>query len=289
MFVSPEMARVDDQEDAQSFDRKAGWDVAVRFQDLKRLGNISDKQKEILKRQAIRAIIQRARALMRAVGRPKVARIMDQDELRRLGLDAELDVENTLEANPLVGKNPISSSFLYEARVDRKSKIALVMDASLSMTGEKIALLAVAVAVVGLTVPSEQLSLMGFDSRIRWIKKFGIPMSVEGMIEGVLSLPAGGFTNIELALSETVATYREQLTRGVKVVLIGDGKYTEGQDPTALASSFSHLSAIKVGRDQAGRTLLIDLCARGRGELFEARRSTDLPSTMYQAIRVLLR
>ena len=163
------------------------------------------------------------------------------------------------------------------------------MDASLSMRGEKIALLAVASAVVSLCLPPRRLSLMGFDSGIRWVKKFEEDLPIERIVERVLELPTGGFTNIELALQETEKTLSLFHKEKANVVLITDGKYTEGNDPTPLASHFPRLHVLKIGRDQAGRSLLFELCARGNGRFFEARKISELPNTMYKAMRTVLR
>lgn len=163
------------------------------------------------------------------------------------------------------------------------------MDASLSMRGEKIALLAVSSAVVALCIPSERLSLMGFDTGVRWVKKFGEELSVERVVERVLELPAGGFTNIERALEETQKALKFFHKEHAKVVLISDGKYTEGADPVETAKYFKNLNVLKIGRDQAGRELLLALSALGNGKLFEARRHLDLPKTMYGAMKTLLR
>jgi hypothetical protein len=130
---------------------------------------------------------------------------------------------------------------------------------------------------------------MGFDSKTRWIKRFGEELTVETIVERVLELPAGGFTNIELALNETFKALHSQDRDRANVILIGDGKYTEGSDPAPLAPRFKHLNALKIGRDQAGRELMLELSARGNGQFFEARRIDDLPKTMYAAMKRLLR
>jgi Mg-chelatase subunit ChlD len=179
----------------------------------------------------------------------------------------------------------------FDARIEKKVDVALVMDASLSMTGEKLALLAVSAAVVALCVPAPRLALMGFDSKVRWIKRFGDELSLEQIVERVLELPAGGFTNMELALSEMLRVLGQQNKERANVILIGDGKYTEGGDPSHLAPRFKHLNSLKIGRDQAGRDLMMELSGRGSGtgQFFEARRISDLPRTMYGAMKRLLR
>jgi Mg-chelatase subunit ChlD len=288
-FIAPELLEVSEPEDVSGFEGRPSWDVAVRFQDLKRFGHISDKEKQKLKKRAIEGILKRAHQILGAVLKPERTEILDYKRFMETGAKGELDVLATLEEDILKALRGDVNVLRFDARLEKQNQIALVMDASLSMTGEKIALLGVAVAVVAICVPSMSLSLMGFDSNVRWIKRFHSEMPIEKIIEGVLELPAGGFTNLELALQETLKALSQDQKKQANVILISDGKYTEGGDPSYLAKRFDHLSVLKIGRDQAGRELLTDLTHLGKGKLFEARKISDLPRTMYGAMRVLLR
>jgi Mg-chelatase subunit ChlD len=253
---------------------------------------LSDKEKLKLKKRAIEGVIQKAKLVLGSLMKPKKTRIVDEVEYVNKGSFGDLNIEETLEEYLFQGASFdfLNKSFLrYSLIEDKEKDIALVMDCSLSMTGEKIALLAVAVAVVALTIESKRLSLMGFDSKIKWIKRFDEDLSPEQIIEKVLELPAGGFTNMELALNETLLMLKKCNKKNVNVILIGDGRYTEGRDPTYLAKNFKNLHVLKLGKDQSGRGLLLDLIKFGNGQMFEARKIQDLPKTMYKAVRMLLR
>lgn len=291
-FIAPEISDAGIQ-DVAGFDRRPAWDVAIRFQDLKRLGNLPEKEKQKLKRRAVQAVIDRAHGLLGSVLKPEKGVVTDLKTFIESGQRGELDVLSTLDEtfSRGIGETGVTpeDALRFDARIEKHSDVAVVMDASLSMTGEKIALLAVATAVVALCVPAPRLSLMGFDSRIKWIKRFGDELALEQIIERVLELPAGGFTNMELALKETVTAIDCARKERANVVLISDGKYTEGQDPAYLAPRFKSLSVLKIGKDQAGRQLLLELSAKGRGKFFEARKISELPRTIYGAMKTLLR
>jgi Mg-chelatase subunit ChlD len=276
-------------QDASGFDQKPSWDVAIRFQDLKRLGNIPEKEKQRLKKRAIEAVMQRARLVLGSVIKPEKSELMDLETFNVSGQRGEIDILETVEEGLMHGGLPTRESLRFNARVEKTKDLGIAMDASLSMTGEKLALLAVSAAVVALCVPTKNLALMGFDSRTKWIKRFGESLSVEALIERILELPAGGFTNVELALLEFLSTLDRTHKPQANIVLISDGKYTEGHDPIYLASRFKHLSVLKIGKDHAGRNLMQELSAKGNGRFFEARRISDLPRTMYGAIKTLLR
>lgn len=292
-FIAPELVDVGIPQDIAGFDQKPSWDVAVRFQDLKRFGHIPDKEKLLLRKRAIEGVLNRAHQILGPVLRPQRSLVVDYRQFMEAGQRGELDVLETLDEGFSRGYSGAAITdpevLRFDARIEKDVDIALVMDASLSMTGEKIALLAVSAAVVGLCVPSARLSLMGFDSKTRWIKRFGEELTIENVVERVLELPAGGFTNLELALQETAKAVYGQHRDRANVILITDGKYTEGGDPSYLASRFKHLNVLKIGRDQAGRELLLELTSRGNGQFFEARKISDLPRTMYGAMKTLLR
>lgn len=291
-FIAPELVDMTAPEDVSGFEDKPSWDVAVRFQDLKRFAHIPEKEKQRLKRRAIEGILDRAHRVMGSVLRPEYSAVVDYRTFLDKGGRGELDVLATLDEDLARGHSQGASPeeiLRFDARIEKETPIALVMDASLSMTGEKIALLSVATAVVALCVPARRLSLMGFDSKVKWIKRFDEDLTVEGVIERVLELPAGGFTNMELALKTTLKALYSYRKEHSNVIFISDGKYTEGADPSALAPRFKHLNVLKLGRDQAGRDLLLEMTSRGNGRFFEARRISDLPKTMYGAMRTLLR
>lgn len=292
-FVAPELLDLHVVHDASGFESKKSWDVAVRFQDLKRLGNIPPKEKQLLRRRAIEGVLERAQAVLGSVLKPERNVVTDYAGFLEAGSRGELDVLATLDEELALGgvsaQKHHQEYLRFDTRIEKQADIVLVMDASLSMRGEKIALLAVSTAVVALCVPSTRLSLMGFDSGVRTLKKFGEELSVEKIIERVLELPTGGFTNIELALQESLRAIRAAHKEHANVILISDGKYTEGADPSPLAKHFRHLNVLKIGRDQAGRELLQILTNSGNGRFFEARRIIDLPRTMYGAMKTLLR
>lgn len=290
-FATPELVSAGADEDISGYDKKPNWDVAVRYQDLKRLLSLPEEKKVKLKRRAVQGIIDRAKAAMGAVIKPEKKELLTWQEFTVRGAHGELDLSATLEE--MVGRGGVESvaldSLRFEARVQKDQDVVVLLDASLSMTGDKIALLAVASAVVALCVPSRRLCLISFSSQTRMVKRFNEVLPVETIVERVLEIPTMGLTNIEGALLEALKVLDREGRPGANVILVGDGKYTEGKDPTYLASRFRKLHALKLGRDIAGRALLQDLVRIGNGRLFEVRRMPELPKVMYGALKSLLR
>ncbi len=276
------------------FEYRSSWDVAIRFQDLNRLGHFSEEKKQAFKRRAVGAILLQALKVLKRVSYPTRTRIIPEADLALFDVErSDLDVISTLD-HYIANQN---IEFFYQAEIARRQPVIVILDTSLSMTGEKLALLAVTAAVVTLSVRPDDLCMFGFDSKIRPLKGFNEPLfknqspikNASRVIERVLELPSGGFTNIELALVETERVIKQAASREPNIMLMTDGKYTEGRDPTYLAQRFKRLHVMKLGRDQAGRKLLEDLVRLGHGQLFEAKKIQELPKSTYNAIRSLLR
>ena len=265
--------------DGTGYDQKQAWDVAVRFQDIKRYAHVSDVQKRKLQARAVSGVLEKARKLIGTVASPERPALLRQEEFEASGARGELDLDASWsEGEPI-----------FDSRIEKDTPVAIIMDVSMSMKGDKLAHLALAASAIAFSIPSERLCFLGFDSRIRWVKRFDESLAVDALVERVLNLPAGGFTHMELALT----ALQEELERVRKprasVILIGDGKYTEGRDPLTLPLDFHRLHVLKIGRDIGGRDVLKQLAERGKGVFVEARSYADLPRSLYQAIRMLVR
>jgi Mg-chelatase subunit ChlD len=169
----------------------------------------------------------------------------------------------------------------------------LCLDTSLSMQGEKLALMGVAVAVVLLQFPDDPVAVIGFDDDARVLKRPDERIAAEALIERLLDVPGHPYTNLERGLASALAIARRAGRGGrgrpVSTVLVTDGKYTAGRDPAHLAPRFAHLAVLKVGADRAGLPLCRELALRGRGSVREAPRLEALPFAMYGAVQELLR
>ena len=265
--------------DLTGYDQKTSWDVSVHFQSIKRYAHVTDIVKKKLKQRAVEGILGRARDLVGQVSRPERIVSLNQKEFEERALRGEIDFDSTLESGELY----------FEAKEPIERKIALLMDCSMSMKGEKIALLGVAVVAVAMAVSPRSLCLLGFDSKAKWIKHFSEDLTLSEIAERILDLPAGGFTNMELGFEEMLRELDQVRAPDARVILVGDGKYTEGRDPLFLADRFRHLHVLKLGADQGGRELLKVIAERGSGRFFEARKFLDLPKTLYETVRTVSR
>jgi MoxR-like ATPase len=276
------------------------WDVATRYADfgmpLAR-GTVHEAAVRRLRAAGAQAIVRRAREVLGSVVHPTRAGQAPWTELPEDATRVEVAVEETLEAAPLAFAGhgaalaPDEVWMDYERR--RSQPLVLCLDTSLSMQGEKLALMGVAVGVVLLQFPEDPVGVIGFDDAGRVLKRPDEAVGVVELVERLLDVPGLPYTNLEAglacALEMAQGAARGSRGRPVSTVLVTDGKYTAGSDPAHLASRFAHLAVLKVGTDRAGLPLCRELAARGQGAVREAGDLAALPLVMYGAIQELLR
>jgi Mg-chelatase subunit ChlD len=260
-----------------------GWAVATRLSASSfDLG--SRELKAYARRLATAAVLRRAWRLVgpiRRATRPVLA-VMDEP------FRGELEVEATLEN--VAGKRfPERDDWIVERREDREQQLILMMDASLSMAGENLAVAAVAAAVLALKMRSEDLSVVVFENVARAVSHLEERGDPEQIVTRLLSEPARGYTNIEAALrlgGREIGRGRNPRKAGL---LITDGVATAGGDPLPAADAFPRLHVLLTEDYKMDPALCERLAAIGRGEVFRVRHHADLPAKMLDIANRVLR
>jgi hypothetical protein len=227
---------------------------------------------------AVFAVLQRVREILGPVQKPYRYLTLEQEsalEWQARGAVSEMDVEESL----------MEGAPMFQVRIEKDHGLVLVLDTSLSMKGEKLALLAVTVAAACESVSADALCILGFDSEIHAIKEFGETLRTEDAIERTLSIPAGGFTNIDLGLRTASMRMEDSAHKGARVILISDGRYTEGSNPIHEARRIGSVFPVKIGKDPGGRAVMREIADSGFGRFGEVREMQDLPVFLLRAIR----
>jgi hypothetical protein len=277
------------QADPVGHDKKDEWDLAVRFRDIQRYGYLQPKERKEMSEKAIQAVMDRAHESLGPVQKPYHYELLSESELAAFPhaiQSVDLDIEETLNQNLISRLRDLPTGVIavdpvYQVRIEKDHGLILALDTSLSMKGEKLALLGVTVAAVAMSLPSNAFAILGFDSEIHTIKKFSDSASIEECVERVLSIPPGGFTNIELGLKAAQGWIQESHFPQTRVILISDGRYTEGKDPVLMARQFPFVYPIKIGKDPTGRSVMKDIAQNALeydsslGEIGVCESSTD--------------
>lgn len=304
LFPILEMRDADRAEELRALDQAGDWDIAVRYHEFKhRLGIGAENEKRIqaLRRISAQAVLDRARAVLGSVVHVLEQKVVALSALPANRVTEELDLEETLDhALPgVAGALALSPEDIFmSVQVPRRQTLILCLDTSLSMTGEKLALTAVSVAVVLLQFPDDPIGIVAFENEARVLKRPEETISIVELVERFLDVPAQGYTHLEEGLRTAIemlwavksdASAISGVRRVPSMVLVSDGKYTAGKDPAYLASRVPHLEVVKMGSDRSSRALCEDLAQRGQGSMREVENLEDLPVVMYGVVKDLLR
>ncbi len=270
--------------------------MATRYHEFKARAGFRKISRRIRTLSA-QAILDRAREVLGSVVHPAELRTVTLDELPGGAEQPDFDLEDTLEASPLAVSDrnyPLTAHDIWmNYRVARRQPVILSVDTSLSMTGEKLALTAVALAVVLLQFPEDPIGIVAFENEAKVLKAPEERISLQALLERFLDVPAQGYTHLEdgmiAALDFARATRSGGQSRPPSTVLLTDGKYTAGRDPAYLAPRFPHLVVLKMGKERASLELCRELARKGHGALREVGELEALPSVMYGVVKDLLR
>lgn len=310
MFVPPETfgasSATEPTDETLDIENASAWDVAVRFHEFK--SKISSKALiKKLRQLSVAAVLERAQEVLGSVVHPVEGRSSPLSDLPARADQPDFDLDETLENSPLaiasvmgafedtsLSDYPVTDQDIWMSyNIHRRQPIILSVDTSLSMTGDKLALTAVALAVVLLQFPDDLIGIVAFENEAKILKSPEEKISVAQLVERFLDVPAQGYTHLEEGLKMSLKLIRRVEAAGSgrpsSTVLLTDGKYTAGRDPAYLAPRFPHLVVIKMGTERASLSLCKDLAKKGRGALREMGELETLPAIMYSVVKDILR
>ncbi len=254
-----------------------GWDAARNFHRLKAL--VPQKHlRKIAEERAIDAVVDRARGMMRHAARP-----MHRPEA---GWPApgELDLDATLERP----RPWTADDIRVRPHEPRDVDLVAVLDMSLSMTGEKIALLAVAVAILRMKL--DRIGLVVFQTTAEILVPLRASLSVRDLVRAVLEVPADGYTHISAGLETGLDALRESQRAERMALLLSDGLSNVGGNPIRVAHNYPRLHVVQIGRDvPQGRRACQGMADAGRGKHFHAPSYVALPRVIRDVARQLFR
>lgn len=187
--------------------------------------------------------------------------------LRRGAFSDEIDLDATLEN---IVTNPLEEIEDNLATWDRKTEehgFVLMFDHSYSMRGPKMVLAALTAAAIAIYF-KRNYGVVAFSSDVQVLKPLDENVHHEIVLERVFDLPVTGLTNISGALS----TGLRELTDFNKPfgLLLTDGGWTTGEDPTAIASRFHRLNVIAFPPANPEKVRLIADAGHGSFQFIES-------------------
>jgi MoxR-like ATPase len=258
-----------------------GWRIAQNYQKI-RLTLTDPFALELARRIAIRATIRRVLRLLGPLSLPKR---MTRGPFHP-GDDREMDLESTLE-NIVDRLHVRPSDVVVEGREPRRLSVALMLDASLSMSGDKLAMATAAIAVLAFRLKMVDFLVITFNDRPRVVKHLHEKADLDGLILSLLESNASGYTNIDEALRCGRDGLTEAETGDQIGILITDGNYTVGRDPSTMASSFKKLFVIMTESHDCRLSVCESIASNGKGRVFSVSEYDEIPKTLYRVLRVV--
>ncbi len=258
-----------------------GWAIARNYSQIRML--LKDQTLvEMAKRIAIRATILRVLQLLGPVSLPtRIARTE-----YAIGDDADIDVEATLEA-VLERGQATPSDLIVEKREPRELSVVMMLDASLSMTGDKLAIATAAIAVLAYRLKTVDYALITFNDRPSVLKRANQAKHLDDLIADLLEARAGGYTNIDGALRKGREELGLSKTRNRVGILITDGNYTVGPDPSDAASAYRRLYVLMTESHDCQPVVCSDLAKTGGGHMYPVSSFDEIPKVLYKVLRLV--
>lgn len=253
------------------------WEKAIHYHELKK--RLDEVKRAKVRASAIRAIVQKALATMGAVQRPYDLKVMPWHEHPQ----EEFDLEATLDEDPSL------ENLMVQIKEPRRAQVIICIDTSLSMTGKKLALTAVALAVLALQLEPEDYAVIAFESDANLVKPVGESFDLYRMLEKFMELPARGLTNIEAGL--LAAEKQAALGKVAKkhVILMTDGRFTAGKNPEHVVPRLPRLHVVQTGSPWSSPRFCRGLARQGRGKYVRVAHLEHLPSALYSLVSGIIR
>ena len=258
-----------------------GWAIAQNYSALRVV--LKDQLLlDLAKRIAVKATIRRVLQLLGPVSMPMS---ITRSEFK-LGDDAEIDVESTLDL--IVEKNHISpSDLIVERREPKMLAVAMMLDASLSMSGDKLAMATAAIAVLAFRLKTVDYVLITFNDRPTVLKHVSQPKNLDDLISDLLDANASGYTNIDGALRKGSDELSKAVTKNRVGILITDGNYTVGEDPAKAASAYRRLFVVMTESHDCQPVTCEGIAKSGGGHMYSVSKFDEIPRVLYKVLRMV--
>jgi MoxR-like ATPase len=256
-----------------------GWAIAQHYSNIRR--QIRDpKLLKTARKIAIRAIIHRTLELLG----PTRRRMQLVREPYTPGQTGEIEVEMTAEQ--ILGKAEIETSdLIIESNVPRKMACVMMLDTSMSMSGDKLGIATASLGVLAFKLKSMQYSIIAFDNVARPLKRLDQRVAIASLVGDLLDATAGGYTNLEDGLRAGLFELNSCKAKERVGVVVTDGNYTAGKDPSEIAREYPKLFVIMIRSHDANPELCARIASLGKGKLVAVDSFEEVPSILRNLLR----
>jgi len=188
----------------------------------------------------------------------------------------EIDLDRTFEQ--LIDPRPLDTSRVIVRRRRRQRRaLALLLDVSGSMRGERVKAGIAAVCALGAEFAGEQLMVVAFWSDASVLLEFGSPIDVPRLLRNLLALPGEGLTNLSFPMELAARALGGWPGYEQRALLLSDCVHNAGEDPRAWAARLPRLDVLLDVSGETDRELGRDLAREGRGRPARIGSYRDVP------------
>lgn len=199
----------------------------------------------------------------------------------------EFDIEETLEN--IIGKQIITYDDivgLYRTRMKKRG--VLILDTSGSMYGNKILNAALAAAVLAYHMREDIYSIIVFSDVATVIKKINERVPIVKIIDSILDIEPVGYTRIDDALYKAYNELTKVKFSRKWAIIITDGCYNKGEDPSEIAKNFPQLHVIQIPGGQSWcNSICKKLANYGKGKLVSVSSYKEIPRALIKLLRTI--
>jgi Mg-chelatase subunit ChlD len=187
----------------------------------------------------------------------------------------EIDLDATLAAL-VEHPYPTDDDVIVRERVRTRRAVALLVDVSGSMRGERIRTAAATVGALAGELDGDDLAVIAFWSDAAVVQHLGVRRTPRALLDEMLRIPARGLTNVEFPLRVAARELAGSRDRDVRAILLSDCVHNAGPDPRAAAAALPRLDVLFDVSGEQDAELARELARVGRGRLAIARSYRDV-------------
>jgi Mg-chelatase subunit ChlD len=191
----------------------------------------------------------------------------------------EIDLDATMEAlldSPEFGAEDV----MVRTRLLDRRAVALLVDISGSMRGERVRTAAATVGALAGEMEDDQLAVIAFWSDAALLLSLGEQVESATLMDALLRLPARGLTNVGFPLEIARTELAGARTPHTRAILLSDCVHNAGDDPVPLAASLERLDILLDVSGEHDLELARELAQAGRGRFCPVRTHRDVAAAL---------
>jgi Mg-chelatase subunit ChlD len=256
-----------------------GWSIALHYGQIRRQLNDPTLLK-MAKKIATRAIINRTLQLLGPIRR----RMESVKQPYTPGQGGDVEIEMTAEE--ILGKTDIDASdLIIESNLPRKTACVMMLDTSMSMSGDKLAIATASLGVMAFKLKSIRYGVIVFDDVARPLKRLDQRVAIESLVGELLDMTARGYTNLEVGLRAGLFELNSCKAKEKVGVIVTDGNYTAGKDPSEIAAEYPKLFVIMIKSHDSKPEVCKRIASLGKGKLVAVDSFEEVPSILRSLLR----